>query len=213
MGELSRGVRGVVFVFDLLKNFKFAFSLLNTFGHHPLGQCRSLGFRFGPVCGRLPGSLSRTLFRSSPGPPLQKWPISYWQPYTGRPLLGQIQLGPLLTSPRPLLVMIRDVSPRNQNTWKLNGFELFCCSSYKTYAPAWERCTFATIVFMGFFFLMPFSKNTWILNGFERFFDLLIFAYVRFPKTSKTLLSDVCGGIADERLFCLTSAVTLIILF
>ena len=72
MGELSRGVRGVVFVFDLLMNFKFAFSLLNTFGHHPLGQCRSLGFRLGPVCGRLPGSLSRTLFRSSPGPPLQK---------------------------------------------------------------------------------------------------------------------------------------------
>ena len=166
MGELSRGVRGVVFVFDLLMNFKFAFSLLNTFGHHPLGQCRSLGFRLGPVCGRLPGSLSRTLFRSSPGPLLQKWPISYWQPYTGRPLLGQIQPGPLLTSPRPLLVLIRDVSPRNRNTWKLNGFELFCCSSYKTYAPAWERCTFATIVFMGFSFLMLFAKNIWILNGF-----------------------------------------------
>ena len=76
MGELSRGVRGVVFVFDLLMNFKFAFSHLNTFGHHPLGQCPSLGLRLGPVCGRLPGSLSRTLsrtlFRSSPGPPLQK---------------------------------------------------------------------------------------------------------------------------------------------
>ena len=72
MGELSRGVRGVVFVFDLLMNFKFAFSLLNTFGHHPLGQCRSLGFRLGPVCGRLPGSLSRILFRSSPGPPPSK---------------------------------------------------------------------------------------------------------------------------------------------
>ena len=57
---------------------------------------------------------------------------------------------------------------------------------------------------------MPFSKNTWILHGFERFFDLLIFAYVTFPKTSKTLLSDVCGDIADERLFCFTSAVVLI---
>ena len=35
MGELSRGVRGVVFVFDLLLNFQFVFSLLNTFGHPP----------------------------------------------------------------------------------------------------------------------------------------------------------------------------------
>ena len=72
MGELSRGVRGVVFVFDLLLNSKFVFSLLNTFGHCPLGQCPSLGLRLGPVCGRLPGCLSRTLFRPPPGPPLQK---------------------------------------------------------------------------------------------------------------------------------------------
>ena len=72
MGEFSRVVRGVVFVFDLLMSFKFVLLHLDTFGHHPLGQCRSLGFRLGPVCGRLPGSLSRTLFRSSPGPPLQK---------------------------------------------------------------------------------------------------------------------------------------------
>jgi hypothetical protein len=72
MGELSRGVRGVVFVFDLLLNFKFVFSHLDTFGHHPLGQRPSLGLRLGPVCGRLPGSLSRTLFRPPPGPPLQK---------------------------------------------------------------------------------------------------------------------------------------------
>ena len=58
MGELSRGVRGVVFVFDLLMNFKFVFSHLDTFGDHPLGQRPSLGLRLGPVCGRLPGSLS-----------------------------------------------------------------------------------------------------------------------------------------------------------
>ena len=77
MCELSRGVRGVVFVFDLLLNSKFVFSLLDTLGHRPLGQRPSLGLRLGPVCGRLPGSLSRTLFRSSPGPPLQKLPISY----------------------------------------------------------------------------------------------------------------------------------------
>ena len=38
MGELSRGVRGVVFVFDLLLNFKFVFSHLDIFGHHPVGQ-------------------------------------------------------------------------------------------------------------------------------------------------------------------------------
>ena len=63
MGELSRGVRGVVFVFDLLLNFKFVFSHLDTFGHHPLGQRPSLGLRLGPVCGRLLGSLSRTLYR------------------------------------------------------------------------------------------------------------------------------------------------------
>ena len=55
MGELSRGVRGVVFVFDLLLNSKFVFSLLDTFDHCPLGQCPSLGLRLGPVCGRLPG--------------------------------------------------------------------------------------------------------------------------------------------------------------
>ena len=36
MGELSRGVRGVVFVFDLLLNFQFVFSLLDTFGHRPV---------------------------------------------------------------------------------------------------------------------------------------------------------------------------------
>ena len=72
MGELSRGVRGVVFVFDLLLNFKFVFSHLDTFGHHPVGQRPSLGLRLGPVCGRLPGSLSRTLLRPPPGPPLQK---------------------------------------------------------------------------------------------------------------------------------------------
>ena len=45
IGELSRGVRGVVFVFDLLLNFKFVFSYLDTFGHHPLGQRPSLGLR------------------------------------------------------------------------------------------------------------------------------------------------------------------------
>ena len=72
MGELSRGVRGVVFVFDLLLNSKFVFSLLDTLGHRLLGQCPSLGLRLGPVCGRLPGSFSRTLFRPPPGPPLQK---------------------------------------------------------------------------------------------------------------------------------------------
>ena len=72
MGELSRGVRGVVFVFDLLLNFQFVFSLLDTFGHRPVGQRPSLGLRLGPVCGRLPGSLSRTLLRPPPGPPLQK---------------------------------------------------------------------------------------------------------------------------------------------
>ena len=72
MGELSRGVRGVVFVFDLLLNFKFVFSHLDTFGHHPLGQRPPLGLRLGPVCGRLPGSLFQTLFRPPPGPPLQK---------------------------------------------------------------------------------------------------------------------------------------------
>ena len=71
MGELSRGVRGVVFVFDLLLNSKFVFLLLDTFGHQSLGQRPSLGLRLGPVCGRLPGSLSRTLFRPPPGPPLQ----------------------------------------------------------------------------------------------------------------------------------------------
>ena len=72
MGELSRGVRGVVFVFDLLLNFQFVFSLLDTFGHRPVGQRPSLGLRLGPVCGRLPWSLSRTLFRPPPGPHLQK---------------------------------------------------------------------------------------------------------------------------------------------
>ena len=35
MGELSRGI---VFVFDLLMNFKFVFSHLDTFGDHPLGS-------------------------------------------------------------------------------------------------------------------------------------------------------------------------------
>ena len=45
IGELSRGSRGVVFVFDLLLNFKFVFSHLNTFRHHPLGQRPSLGLR------------------------------------------------------------------------------------------------------------------------------------------------------------------------
>ena len=64
MGELSRGVRGVVFVFDKLMNFKFVFSHLDTFDDHPLGQRPSLGLRLGPVCGRLPGSLSR---REVPG--------------------------------------------------------------------------------------------------------------------------------------------------
>ena len=63
MGELSRGVRGVVFVFDLLLNFQFVFSLLDTFGHRPVGQRPSLGLRLGPVCGRLPGSLPRVLFK------------------------------------------------------------------------------------------------------------------------------------------------------
>ena len=72
MGELSRGDRGVLFVLDLLMNFKFVFSHLEIFGRHHLGQRPSLGLRLGPVCGRLPGSLSRTLFRPSPGPPLQK---------------------------------------------------------------------------------------------------------------------------------------------
>ena len=71
MGELSRGVRGVVFVFDLLLNFQFVFSLLDTFGHRLVGQRPSLGLRLGPVCGRLSGSLSRTLLRPPPGPPLQ----------------------------------------------------------------------------------------------------------------------------------------------
>ena len=72
MGELSRGVRGVVFVFDLLLNFKFVISHLDTFGRNLLGQRPSLGLRLGPVCGRLPGSLSRTIFRTPPGPSLQK---------------------------------------------------------------------------------------------------------------------------------------------
>ena len=72
MGEFSRVVRGVVFVFYLLMNFKVVFSHLDIFGDHPLGQRPSLGFRLGPVCGRLSGALSRTLFRPPPGPPLQK---------------------------------------------------------------------------------------------------------------------------------------------
>ena len=72
MGELSRGVRGVVFVFDLLLNFQFVFSLLDIFGHRPVGQRPSLGLRLGPVCGRLPVSLSRTFVRTPPGPPFQK---------------------------------------------------------------------------------------------------------------------------------------------
>ena len=38
-----------VFVFDLFLNFKFVFSHLATFGHHPLGQRPSLGLRLGPV--------------------------------------------------------------------------------------------------------------------------------------------------------------------
>ena len=71
MGGLSRGVRGVVFVFDLLLNLKFVFSHLDTFGHHPLGQRPSLGLRLGPVFGRLPGSLSWTRFRPPPGPPFK----------------------------------------------------------------------------------------------------------------------------------------------
>ena len=36
MGELSRGVRGVVFGFDLLLNFQFVFSHLVTFGRRLL---------------------------------------------------------------------------------------------------------------------------------------------------------------------------------
>ena len=75
MGELSRGVRGVVFVFDLLANFKFVFSHLDTFGHHPLGQRPSLGLRLGHVCGRLPGSLSRTLFKPPLDPPFKSDPF------------------------------------------------------------------------------------------------------------------------------------------
>ena len=75
MGELSRGVRGVVFVFDLLMNFKFAFSHLNTFGHHPLGQCPSLRLRLGPLRGRLPVSLSRPPLGPPPGPPLKSDPF------------------------------------------------------------------------------------------------------------------------------------------
>ena len=75
MGELSRGVRGVVFVFDLLLNFKFVFSLLDTFGHRPLGQRPSLGLRLGPVCGRLPVSLSRPPLGPPPGPPLKSDPF------------------------------------------------------------------------------------------------------------------------------------------
>ena len=57
MGDLSRGVRGG-FVFDLLLNLKFMFSHPDTFGPHSFGQRPSLGLRLGPVCGRLPGSLS-----------------------------------------------------------------------------------------------------------------------------------------------------------
>ena len=74
MGELSRGVRGVVFVFYLLLNFQFVFSLLDTFGHRPVGQRPSLGLRLGLVCGRLPGpslgpssdSLLHPPFKSDP---------------------------------------------------------------------------------------------------------------------------------------------------
>ena len=75
MGELSRVVRGIVFVFDLLMNFKFAFSHLNTFGHHPLGQCPSLRLRLGPLRGRLPVSLSRPPLGPPPGPPFKSDPF------------------------------------------------------------------------------------------------------------------------------------------
>ena len=69
MGELSRGVQGVVFVFDVLLYFKFVFAHLDTFGDHPLGQRPSLGLCLGPVCGRLPGSLSDPLQTPSWSPP------------------------------------------------------------------------------------------------------------------------------------------------
>ena len=63
------------FSFDLLMNFKFAFSHLNTFGHHPLGQCPSLRLRLGPLRGRLPVSLSRPPLGPPPGPPLKSDPF------------------------------------------------------------------------------------------------------------------------------------------
>ena len=95
------------------------------------------------------GALSRTLLRLPPGPPLQKWPISYWQPYTGRPLLGQIQPGPLLTSPRPLLVLTRDVSRRN---WNILQNYSAVKNSNKTYCFSTDPLTFC------FTFFLIFSK-------------------------------------------------------
>ena len=74
IGELSREVRGVVFVFDLLLNFKFVFSYLDTFGHHPLGQRPSLELRLGSLWTPSRVSLSDPP-QTPPGPPFKSDPF------------------------------------------------------------------------------------------------------------------------------------------
>ena len=98
MAEPSWGVRWVVFVFDLLLNFQFVFSHLVTFGRRLLDSVLLSDFVLDLFVHAFSG-LSGGPPRTPSWTPPQKWPLSCWQPHTGRPLFGQIGPGPLFRSP------------------------------------------------------------------------------------------------------------------
>ena len=65
----------------------------------------------------------------------------------------------------------------------------------------------------GFLFLHVLLKKHMKTQLILTILNLHLFSYLGFPKIFKMEMSHVCGGNADEHLFCFTSAAGLIIFF
>ena len=65
----------------------------------------------------------------------------------------------------------------------------------------------------GFLFLHVLLKKHMKTQLILTILNLHLFSYLGFPKIFKMEMSHVCGGNAERRLFCFTSAAVLIIFF
>jgi hypothetical protein len=105
MGALSRRVRGVVFVFDLLLNFKFVFAHLDTcviiFSDSVLLSDFVLDLFVDAFPGLSLGPSSDLLL----DPPFKSDPFLVDNPTQDSHFWASSNFGLLLTSPRPLLVL------------------------------------------------------------------------------------------------------------